>query len=750
MKKRNIWQLLPAVLFLCIGIALMLRSAQAAGNHLDYGFGAHGKTTLGFFSPSEDDARCVIIQPDGKILLGGGTTTTELRDFAVARLNADGSPDATFDGDGRATADFSGNIDEIYALALQPDGKIIAVGTTSESIGNLFDMAIARFNADGSLDTTFDGDGKKTVDFQNSVDYAYAVAVQPDGKIVVAGSGDVDGSYNFALVRLNPNGGFDTGFDEDGKVNTDFAAGGDTARGVVVLPDGKLIAGGTFFTGSNFAFGLVRYNADGALDLNFDGDGKAVTNFTAGAQASAFERMADGRLLLAGSAVDAADALPESDSLIAPTITALARYNADGTPDNTFDGDGKLTANIDRNGLQSISAVATAPNGDIFAACWISGSADGGGFSVVRFAADGKRDKTWGAGGRVNTIFGTGSHRVADVARQADGKIVAVGTMNNGADMAVARYKTNGIAVNADFSGDGAADIAVYRRATGVWYVLNPANSAFEFFQFGLNSDIAAPGDYDGDGRTDAAVYRVQTGTWWVRRSSDPNNFAVVQFGLPGDSVVQGDYDGDGKTDFAVYRQTEGNWYLLQTTDGFAVVRFGQPTPGLPNLGSSEDKPVPADFDGDGLTDIAVFRQASGEWWIRQSAFGGAVRVATFGNAGDRPVPADYDGDGRADPAVFRLSEGAWYISQSGSSNARIVNWGTFNDFPAPADYDGDGKTDIAVARVRPTAADVNVAPDGTAADGSWWILRSSNNAPAVTNWGAEGDTPVPLGYFAK
>jgi hypothetical protein len=182
-----------------------------------------------------------------------------------------------------------------------------------------------------------------------------------------------------------------------------------------------------------------------------------------------------------------------------------------------------------------------------------------------------------------------------------------------------------------------------------------------------------------------------------------------------------GDYDGDGKTDISVYRPSTGQWLIAQSGGGARVVTFGAP---------NTDIPVPADYDGDGKTDLAVFRPSTGQWIIQQST--GGTRTIALGAPTDIPVPGDYDGDGKADIAVYRPSTGQWIILRS-SDGPEVVNFGAPNvDRPVPGDYDGDGKADIAV--YRPTT-------------GQWLILQSSGG-PRVQNFGAPGlDVPVPADY---
>jgi hypothetical protein len=163
------------------------------------------------------------------------------------------------------------------------------------------------------------------------------------------------------------------------------------------------------------------------------------------------------------------------------------------------------------------------------------------------------------------------------------------------------------------------------------------------------------------------------------------------------------DFDADGKTDIAIYRN--GDWYIFRSSDGLAM---------LVDWGIAQDIPVPADYDGDGKADIAVYR--NGEWFIHRSSDGG-MRSVDWGIAQDMPVPADYDGDGKTDIAVYR--DGDWFIHRSSDGGVTVVSWGIAQDMPVSADYDGDRKADIAVYR-----------------DGVWFILRSSDGGQTTVGWG--------------
>jgi len=229
-------------------------------------------------------------------------------------------------------------------------------------------------------------------------------------------------------------------------------------------------------------------------------------------------------------------------------------------------------------------------------------------------------------------------------------------------------------------------------------------------------SGAATEFDFDGDRKSDISVWRPGNGVWYIYKSID-SGFNIFQFGQSGDKPVPGDYDGDGMADAAVYRS--GTWYELHSSDGsFSAFQFGVAT----------DIPASADFDGDGKADKAVFRPQTGTWFISRSSDGG-FQAVPFGLNGDVPVPADYDGDGKADVNLFRPSNGAWYRLNSSDGTFYAVQFGQSGDKPVKGDFDGDSKDDVAV--FRPTT-------------GTWYVLRSTNGSFFASSFGILSDIPTP------
>jgi uncharacterized delta-60 repeat protein len=425
---------------------------------LDTTFSSDGKA----FTLGGDVVSAAVLQPDGKVIVAGYNyqTSPNLVDFAVSRFNSDGSLDTTFGTAGTVSINFleeqSGQQvlrsgDYAYAIVLQPDNKIVVGGSVVASVAaaNNRDFALARLNANGSLDITFgvggaDGDGKVLTNFEGtSYDAISGLAIQADGKIVAGGTSGSTGAtsdlaQDFALARYNPDGTLDSTFgvggtDGNGKLRTDFLTRRDGAQSVVVQPDGKIIAGGYTQTGAtdaDYDFALVRYNAAGTLDTTFDGDGKVTTNFGGADSANDIILQPDNRIIAVGRfATEIVDS--------ASGDIAVARYLANGSLDSSFDTDGKVTTDFSNNDYAK--SVAIQPDGRIV----VGGrtvSCSSTDMALVRYEPTGALDTSFGTVGLVTVKHtnanGTGRiDGVADVLIQSNGKIVAAGNSDLGTNI---------------------------------------------------------------------------------------------------------------------------------------------------------------------------------------------------------------------------------------------------------------------------------------------------------------------------
>ncbi|MCY7420068.1 MAG: hypothetical protein LH650_16605, partial [Chloroflexi bacterium] len=409
--------------------------AQAADGALDTTFDTDGKVTTAIGS-ADDYANSIAIQADGKIVAGGhsGAPTTA-KDFAVARYNADGSLDTTFDTDGKVTTPIgSGSVDDIAnSVAIHADGKIVLGGYRYLSFNE--DFALARYNANGSLDTTFDTDGKVTTAIGAANDRAYSIAIQPDGKVVAGGFSDSGSTANndFALVRYNTDGSLDDTFDADGIVTTGIGSSADVATSVVIQPDGKIVAGGYSYNGSNYDFALARYNPNGSLATTFGSSGTATTPIGTGADlANSVALQTDGKIVIGGYG---------EINVSNDQVFGLARFNPNGSLDSTFDNDGVTTTVI---GISDVaSSVAVQSSGKIVAGGYsYNGSNSNYDLALVRYNPDGSLDTTFDSDGKVTTAIGSGDEFAMSVAIQSDSRIVAGGAALIGAayDFALARY----------------------------------------------------------------------------------------------------------------------------------------------------------------------------------------------------------------------------------------------------------------------------------------------------------------------
>jgi uncharacterized delta-60 repeat protein len=400
-----------------VGALLFPAILSAARGDLDPTFGTGGKVTTDF--GGNETASGVAVQRDGKAVVGGtrfdmGTSD----DFVLARYTVSGALDRTFDGDGKATTDFGGRADGAGDLVIQADGKIVAAGSGFPPAIQAPDFALARYNRDGTLDATFGDGGKVLTGFGvNSIDRANAVAVQADGKMVVAGSTRSVLGGEFALARYLPNGTLDPTFGRGGRVLTRISPADDTVFDLAVQPDGKLVAAGWSSAGG-FDIAMARYNPDGSLDPSFDGDGMVIAAFRpASSYASNVVVQRDGKILTGG--------------------TGLVRFNPDGGVDRSFGAGGRAVTDL------GLVKPVLQPDGKILAAGSSEASGQYSDFVVVRLTASGRIDSTFGRGGRVTTDFRT-QDDATDATLLANGKLIVSGHTSQvpfeAGDFAVARY----------------------------------------------------------------------------------------------------------------------------------------------------------------------------------------------------------------------------------------------------------------------------------------------------------------------
>lgn len=386
---------------------------------LDTTFGTGGKVTTQFGN-SRSEALALALQKDGKFVASGYSSNGANNDFALARYEANGSLDATFGSGGKVMTDI-GNAENVsLALTIQPaDGKLVAAGSSFNGVDA--DFALVRYKTDGTLDETFGTGGIVTTNFTNSSEYIDALAIQTDGKIVAAGY-RFDGSYfHFALARYNSNGTLDAAFGNGGRVITVLTKFDDLARAIALQSDGKIVVAGE----ADSDFAVARYNSDGSLDATFDGDGKVSTSINIFDSAYDVALQPDGKIVAAGETGNGTN----SDFVV-------VRYDLNGALDATFGGGGAITTQI--GGGDEFASSVVLQNGKIIVGGFSSNGADDD-FAVIRYNSNGTLDSSFGAGGKVTTNFGGSSFDyISALAIQSATRLIAVGSANS--NFAAAAY----------------------------------------------------------------------------------------------------------------------------------------------------------------------------------------------------------------------------------------------------------------------------------------------------------------------
>jgi len=381
---------------------------------LDPTFGSSGMAT--FALPA---AKSVALQRDGKLVVVG--------DMTLSRCNPDGTADTTFGAGGKVTIVANGGpVDAMEAVAVQSDGKIVVAGHTSTPTSIFDDFALLRFNTDGSADSSFGSGGIVITDFAGSTDRAEALVIQPDGKIVVAGfatRGSVTfADSDFAVARYRSDGSLDGGFGVGGKVTTDLGGKSESGFGVALQTDGRIVVVGRAAPdgGSDPDFAVVRYLPNGSEDPSFPATAFDFFGVGESDEARDVVTQSDGKVVVGGFA-----------RFQGTFRYAIARMNTDGTLDKTFGGSGLV--NTDFSGQDDFAhAMALQADGKIVVAGQVS-NRDHGDMGVARYLPDGTLDASFGnAGGLTRVDFFGAIDDAEDLAIQPDGKIVAVGSAQNG------------------------------------------------------------------------------------------------------------------------------------------------------------------------------------------------------------------------------------------------------------------------------------------------------------------------------
>lgn len=405
-----------ATAILCLVLVPLSYVLHAADGDLDTTFGKDGRVRTDFSGGSIEVALAVATQPDGKIVAAGVTSGLS-SEFGLARYNRDGSLDRTFGDGGKVRSTFRG-WEIAFAVAIQPDGKIVAAGTSMTFDGvTPSAFIVARYNRDGSLDRRFGDEGKVITEFPDVYADARALAIQPDGKIVVVGQavGPQGFTADVAIARYLPNGSLDPAFGAGGRV-TASVDDLDDPRAVAVSFDGRItVAESTRALMSfNDDLAVLRFRRDGSLDQTF-GLGGVVRTDVSGEQdfASSVMLERNGKIVVAGYTI--------GGTPFFHTDVVLARYNPDGVLDPAF-GKGGLA--VSPSGGQ-VQAAALQTDGKIVAGII------GAGFTVARYDTDGSVDSTFGLGGIAQADFSTPEEHTMDVLTslviERDGRIVAAG-----------------------------------------------------------------------------------------------------------------------------------------------------------------------------------------------------------------------------------------------------------------------------------------------------------------------------------
>lgn len=605
------------------------------------------------FGGSLPVAYTIMRQADGKLLIGGSFTTYNgVARKNIVRLMPDGALDASFDPG-------SGPSNTVYAIGVQPDGKIM-IGGAFSTVNGSSKNRIARLNADGSVDDTF----TTTMVPQVGV---LSVAIQADGKILIGGGWDFlnNVEWRFGLARLNTDGSTDTSFIPH---SNNFDLNRASVATILIQPNGQILIGGLLKINSPAATwtkNIARLNPDGTNDTSFDPGTTSID----GAVTQILPQ-ANGKILVGGY----------FHTLNGAAHNGFGRLAANGVSDDTVS-----TQVTPLGNPAGVDTMVKQADGNVLV---------GGSFTAVGATARTGIARLQLAPKRVAVACDYDGDGKTDFAlrRVVSGAFWWYIGLNNasGATTVIPFGKSGDTIVCGDYDGDAKTDIAVWRTGaplTAGFWILQSSDNVVRFEQFGQSQDNATiAADYDGDGKTDMAVYRngaaagEQSYFYYRGSANNPDrNIAYVPWGTQFDRPYTADFDGDGKADIAVQRtiNSVSVHFILQSSGTMRTAI----------LGAGTDSIIPADFDGDGKTDIALLRNENGgRAWYVTTDLGATYTATRWGINNALSAVGDYDGDGKADITVYQndTSGGGFnfFVLKSSDNAMMTYRYGQNLDMP--------------------------------------------------------------------
>ncbi len=668
MKTRFLHALMAAALLLALPVQAaatgLRRSAAPQSAGLDPGFGGFGSAS-GFADIKNMTVQAITQDDQQRILVAGYLLVNPTQYIQVQRFNTDGSLDNGFS--------FSALVEgEPHAVAVDGSGRILVAG---QAQNNFFLM---RLKSSGALDTSLGLTGVVYADFDGQADSAEALGVQSNGSIVVGGWGKIGGDEDFAVARYLTNGSLDASFGGDGKVTTGFGSREDYAYALALLPgNGVLLAGTAYdisFGGSNFDFGVAKYLSDGSLDPGFDGDGKLTFGFSDSDVALSLALTTDGsQFVAAGCAHCYVYVTPDFNSDL-----AVARYNLNGTPDASFDGDGKASYPLSSYYDEIVQAFPH-PDGSLTLVAATDLASQGVGRDTVLLQA--------AANSSLNPVFAYDFNAPAPLAAllQRDGKIVTANANGLYRYLPDSKRDQPGVTV-ADFEAAGNQAQAVLPIAGGYYLVGETQTSGI----FNQQVSLSLYNDY--------GQLVPEFGDQGIGLAGGPGDDFVRSAALDSQGrVVAAGFWGSTNSDFAVYRFAGSGLDPAFHSLGYTFTDFGlgndyaQAVLLQPQANGSQ-KIVAAGFAFDGVTyDAALARYNDNgsldstfgsQGKVRQDLGTGFVRIRAAlvqadrkllvvgGHAGDF-VAVRFLPDGDLDPSFG--GDGIVEVTLGGNDEARAV-----------------------------------------------------------------------------